>query len=561
MSKVGKVEDLNIQNILQFINQIKEVKTNAPIFHKKWINLRLRKDETEKEDIMPFLNSKMKSLNGQNYFVVPNIIKKISKTTLSKNYEKIENKISYPPTNKKALELYEESLDKTIFDQFDWSFLNNVVGFFKNHNIFTSWDAESVIKGKPFAVKSNFLRKGKLTTACSSLLQSFIAPYESTVTDRLMKAGFIPIGNTNMDEFAMGSTGEYSCYEPTSQIFSSSDKYLDSRKNNFFCPGGSSSGSAVAVQAGLSLFSIGSDTAGSVRLPASLCGIVGFKGTFGRISRYGLIDLSSAFDHVGFFTRTVKEAAYIFNLLKHQDENDYTTTDSIKTKEIKKKFAVVDIEMDEKTKLYLEKTSDFLIQQGYERKNIHLSFLKYSIPIYCIISRAEAASNLSRYNSFLYGAQKDLTSDPYEIRELFGEEVKRRIVIGNYVLHSSNIDGYYLHAQRVLQELWMTIEKEFEEVDFFLMPTAPKPWLMNHKLNPIEIYLCDIYLAFANMLGLPALSIPVGEYDDGASLGLQLVGAPMTDEEILNVGELIDNHFQGWNRLKLKIKEKIKDLY
>lgn len=405
----------------------------------------------------------------------------------------------------------------------------------------------------PFAIKDNFLIEGKKTTAASKILLNFNSPYSGTIVERLEKIAVIT-GKTNLDPFAMGSTGKHSHFGPAYS------PWVD-KNGEFLGPGGSSSGSAVAVSAGFALASSGTDTGGSIRVPASWGGFVGFKPTYGALSRYGIVDFSSFLDHPGYLTKTVWDCKYLFDQTKGIDENDLTTFDITPLKP-KKKFAILDfsnlkvngqtINCDKNLEKALEDTKNFYIKSGYECVKCEIPLIEYAAEIYCIIAYAEAASNLSRYNGIFYGDGKSypLKNDDIFLKtrtDCFENQIKRRIIIGNYFLYGENYYKIYQKAMKYLTALNQQFMNILNNCDFILMPATPKGSKSMKEIikymDPIEEILMDIFTCPANYLGIPAITIPTVLDINGNPIGIQLVSKPMGEEILFSAGELIEKFF------------------
>ena len=406
--------------------------------------------------------------------------------------------------------------------------------------------------GIPIAVKDIFCTKNQRTQAASKILQNFVPEYESTVTAKLLSENAFMLGKLNMDEFAMGSSNETSIYGPAVNPWKSKNS------DNDLTPGGSSGGSAAAVAADLCIASMGTDTGGSIRQPASFNGVVGLKPTYGRCSRWGIIAFASSLDQAGPITKTVRDSAILLNIISGHDKKDSTSEkklvpdfeafldDDIRGKKIgiPKEYQLNDTP-EEITKLW-ENGITLLKEAGAKIINISLPHTKYSLPAYYVLAPAEASSNLARYDGVRYGYRAPLESDD-SINELykmtrsegFGDEVKRRIMIGTYVLSAGFYEAYYQKALKVRS----LIEEDFNAVfssgiDVILTPTTPTPaFPLNSKIkeNPVEMYLNDIFTVPVNLAGLPAISIPTGLSKNNLPLGLQLIGPKWNEQEILNV--------------------------
>ncbi|MFL2802423.1 MAG: Asp-tRNA(Asn)/Glu-tRNA(Gln) amidotransferase subunit GatA [Paracoccaceae bacterium] len=413
-------------------------------------------------------------------------------------------------------------------------------------------DKRGKLCGIPIAVKDIFCTKNQTTQAASKILEGFIPDYESTITAKLWNENAIMLGKLNMDEFAMGSSNETSIYGPAINPWKS--------KNNdeHLTPGGSSGGSAAAVAADLCVVSIGTDTGGSIRQPASFNGVVGLKPTYGRCSRWGIIAFASSLDQAGPITKTVRDSAILLNIISGHDSKDSTSSknsvpdfeallnDDLRGKKIgiPKEYQIDDTPT-EISKLW-ENGVSLLKDAGAEVINISLPHTKYSLPAYYVIAPAEASSNLARYDGVRYGYRALLKSDG-GINELykmtrsegFGDEVKRRIMIGTYVLSAGFYEAYYQKALKVRSLIEEDFNKVFSSgIDVILTPTTPSPaFALNSKIkeSPVEMYLNDIFTVPVNLAGLPAISIPTGLSNNNLPLGLQLIGPKWNEQEILNV--------------------------
>lgn len=400
----------------------------------------------------------------------------------------------------------------------------------------------SALCGIPMALKDNICTDGLLTTCCSKILDGFKPYYDSAVWEKLKVQGAVLLGKTNMDEFAMGSTSESSCYGAP----------LNPR-NTAHVTGGSSGGSAAAVCANLAAYALGSDTGGSVRQPASFCGIVGLKPTYGAVSRYGLIAYGSSLDQIGPLTYSVKDAAVVFDAIKGVDRRDQTSKafayDNILAglnQDIKGKKIGVAEEffegIDEDMKAQIFEGIKLFEKNGAEIVNIKLPALKLALPVYYIIACAEASSNLGRYDGIRYGHRTtsyDSIDDMiYKTRsEGFGDEVKRRIMLGTYVLSSGYYDAYYKKAIVIREEINREFNDIFEKCDALIAPTAPNTaFPLNFKgASPVEMYLSDICTVPINIAGIPSISIPCGKDAKGLPIGMQIMGKKFDEKTILNM--------------------------
>lgn len=398
------------------------------------------------------------------------------------------------------------------------------------------------LEGIPIAIKDNMCTQGILTTCASRILENYIPPYNATVIEKLEQAGTIMIGKTNLDEFAMGSSCENSALKQTRNPCN-----LD------YVPGGSSGGSAAAIASNEAILAIGSDTGGSIRQPASFCGVVGMKPTYGRVSRYGLVAFASSLDQIGPFSKDVTDCALMLNSISGYDAKDSTSVNievpdfsqalvnDIKGKKIGLIKELTQAGISLPVKEALQKAVKKLESLGAIIEEVSLPTFEYAVPIYYIIAPAEASSNLARYDAVKYGlrdkSQKDLLSMYYESRKQgFGPEVKRRIMIGTYVLSSGYYDAYYLKALKARTLIKKDFEKAFNKFEVLISPTSPTiAFKAGEKTDdPLSMYLSDIATIPINLAGLPAISIPCGE-DNGLPIGLQIIGKAFDEESILRV--------------------------
>jgi aspartyl-tRNA(Asn)/glutamyl-tRNA(Gln) amidotransferase subunit A len=410
------------------------------------------------------------------------------------------------------------------------------------------------LEGLPLAIKDLFCTEGVRTTACSRILENFVPAYESTVTANLWRDGAVLLGKTSNDEFAMGSSNETSCFGPVISPW----RRRGSQQN--LVPGGSSGGSAAAVAAGLCAGSIGTDTGGSIRQPASFCGIVGLKPTYGRCSRWGIVAFASSLDQAGPFARTVRDCAVLLRSMAGNDAKDTTSVDlpvpdyeaavgaSVKGKRIgiPKEYRVSGMAAELET--LWERGTQWLRDAGAQTVEISLPMTKYALPAYYIVAPAEASSNLARYDGVRYGlrvAGSDVI-DMYERTRAagFGKEVRRRVMIGTYVLSAGYYDAYYLHAQKVRTLIKRDFERCFADgVDAILTPTTPSAAFgigEKGRADPIEMYLNDVFTVTVNLAGLPGISVPSGLDAQGLPLGLQLIGRPFEEETLFALGTVIE---------------------
>lgn len=410
------------------------------------------------------------------------------------------------------------------------------------------------LHGVPIGLKDIFVMKDVAATCGSKMLENFISPYDATVTTRIKKSGAVILGKNNMDEFAMGSSNETSFFGPVRNPW-----------NTGKVPGGSSGGSASATAAGLCTASLGTDTGGSIRQPAALCGVTGLKPTYGRVSRYGMIAFASSLDQAGPLTRSVEDAAIILNIISGRDELDSTSVDvpvpdftknlngDIKGMKIgiPKEYFVDG--MDNDVERSVLKAIQDIKSLGAEIVEISLPHTKYAISTYYIIAPCEASSNLARYDGVRYGYR---TPDADSLRDLFfrsrsegfGEEVKRRIMLGTYALSSGYYDAYYLKSQKVRTLIREDFKKAWETVDVIVAPTTPETaFNINEKTDdPIKMYLSDVLTIPCNIAGIPGLSTPCGFSSDNLPIGLQILGKSFDEDSILRVAHAYEK-VNNWN--------------
>ncbi len=408
------------------------------------------------------------------------------------------------------------------------------------------------LEGLPLGIKDLFCTKGTRTTAGSKILENFVPPYESTVTQNLFDAGAVMLGKTNMDEFAMGSANLTSAYGPTLSPWRRA-----SDPSNPLVPGGSSGGSAAAVAGRLALAATASDTGGSIRQPAAFTGLVGIKPTYGLCSRWGMIAFASSLDQAGPLTHTVSDAALMLETMVSYDAKDATSLN------VEKPSYLASLNEDVRglrvgiAKEYLEGLNEDglkLLQQGIEWLkaagavivDVSLPTTAYALPTYYIIAPAEASSNLSRYDGLRFGRRVAGNSldEMYENtrREGFGHEVKRRIMIGTYVLSAGYYDAYYIKAQKVRKLIANDFDQAFGKVDVLLTPTTPTDAFALNETpsDPVTMYLNDIYTVTANLAGIPGISVPAGLSEQGLPLGLQLIGPKFSEQRLLNTAKVIE---------------------
>ena len=412
------------------------------------------------------------------------------------------------------------------------------------------------LDGIPVAVKDLYCTKGVLTTAGSHILDGFHPPYESTVTEKLWRAGAVMLGKANLDEFAMGSSNTTSWYGPVE------NPWRRPEDNRPLVPGGSSGGSAAAVAARAALAAIGTDTGGSIRQPASFCGIVGLKPTYGRCSRWGVVAYASSLDHPGPMGRTVRDVAILLRAMAGHDPRDSTSAP----------VPVPDFEaalggdiaglrvgipreyrvdgMPDEIEVLWQQGVEWLRASGAAPVEISLPMTRYALPAYYIVALAEASSNLARYDGVRFGLRVagDSLEEMYELTRAagFGAEVRRRVLIGTYVLSAGYYDAYYLKAQRVRALIARDFARAFERVDCILTPTAPSAaFAIGEKSgDPIEMYLNDVFTVPANLAGVPAASVPAGLTGNGLPLGLQITGRAFDEETVLRVAEVLERAAQ-----------------
>lgn len=400
-----------------------------------------------------------------------------------------------------------------------------------------------LLDGIPIGLKDVIAVEGQPLTASSRMLANFVSPYDATVTRKLKAAGAICWGRLNLDEFAMGSSTENSAFRPTYNPY------------NLECvPGGSSGGSAAALAAGCAIATLGSDTGGSIRQPASFCNVVGLKPTYGLVSRYGLVAFASSLDQIGPMTRTLEDAAIVLGAIAGHDRNDST---SYPAQVPDYRSAMTAIRgpwrigipreyfgegLDPEVESAVQSAIAHYRKLGCEIRTVSLPHTQYGIAAYYIIATAECSSNLARFDGVRYGHRSIEAKDVNELyfksrAEGFGQEVKRRIVLGTYVLSSGYYDAYYLRAQKVRALIRNDFLAAYRDVDAILTPVAPTPAFRHGaKKDPLELYLSDIYTIGVNLAGLPAVSIPCGFTSAGLPMGMQLVGQPFREAELLAIG-------------------------
>ena len=414
------------------------------------------------------------------------------------------------------------------------------------------------LEGIPLGIKDLFCTKGVRTTACSRIIDNFVPPYESTVTERLFAAGAICLGKLNMDEFAMGGSNENSCFGPVINPWS---------KDVPLVPGGSSGGSAAAVCAEMCAAATGTDTGGSIRQPAAFCGIVGVKPTYGRCSRYGIMAFASSLDQAGPMGKDVRDCALLLKVMAGHDVKDSTSAfkevpdfEKVFGQDIKGLKIGIPAEyrpegLNKEVAEAWDKATAMLKARGAEIVNISLPHTKYALPVYYIIAPAEASSNLARYDGIRYGNRVDgaHVDDVYVNTRTqgFGKEVKRRIMIGTYVLSAGYYDAYYVKAQKVRRLIQNDFNEAFKHCDVILTPTSPTTaFPIGDKAmmeNPLNMYLNDVFTVSVNLAGLPAMSLPIGLASNGLPLGMQLISRAFDEETMFKAAFALE-HDAGFKR-------------
>ena len=403
-----------------------------------------------------------------------------------------------------------------------------------------------VCLGMPISIKDNICVKGTKTTCGSKVLEDFVAPYDATVTTKLKAEDAIIIGKTNLDEFAMGLTTEFSAYGPSKNPW-----------NSEYVPGGSSGGSAVAVSAQECVVALGSDTGGSVRNPASFCSIVGFKPTYGLISRYGLISYSNSIEQIGPMTRTVEDNAFLLNIIAGLDPNDNTTVDNKNVDYLSdidagvegKKIGIIS-EMTKGIDNDVSSATKNAVSQfeklGATIDEISLEMVEYSVASYYTITATEAGSNLARYDNLRYGFDFDLEGYEFnsyitKARKNFGPEVTRRMILGGFVPSAGHAGKYFLKALKVKNKLTAEINEVFKKVDLLIAPTVPiLPFKLGEKVDdPVALFLVDINTVTANLTGKPSISVPF-QITNGLPIGIQILGKPMEDKLVLQAAHALE---------------------
>ena len=411
-----------------------------------------------------------------------------------------------------------------------------------------------LLAGVPCAVKDNILVEGVKCTAGSKILENYIAPYDATVVKKLKAEGAVILGKTNMDEFAMGSSTENSAFFPT-------------RNPHDFSrvPGGSSGGSAAAVAGDMAVYSLGSDTGGSIRVPAAFCGAVGLKPTYGAVSRYGLIAMASSLDQIGPITKSVEDARIVFDVISGKDERDSTSVENSKfkipvvltQKNSKLKLKIQNLKigvlkeyfikgMDKEVERLIREAVKKFEQAGAKVQEINLPHsTDCALAAYYIITPCEISANLARYDGIKYGKSARKAKDLMEVylnsrEEGLGPEVRRRIMLGTYALSTGHYEAYYLRAQKVRTRIIEDFNKAFQKADIILTPVSPVPaFKIGEKKDPLSMYLSDIFMTAVNLAGLPGMSLPCGKAGK-LPVGLQIIGKPFEEDKILKVGEIFE---------------------
>ena len=465
------------------------------------------------------------------------------KDTLDKIYSK---KISAVELSEIFIKRIKDQKDLNTFIFFDENYVTEQAKKIDNSEV------KKNLKGIPIAIKDLFCTKNITTTAGSKILKNFKPTYESFVTKKLLDQESIFIGKTNLDEFAMGSATTTSYFGNTINPVSKDKKLV---------PGGSSGGSAAAVAANLCLGAIGTDTGGSIRQPASFCGVIGIKPTYGLCSRWGIVAFASSLDQAGVFANSIEDTAILLKEIAGYDKNDSTSANvkipdylnnlnsnmENKTVGIPTEYSLPDI--PDEINIVWEKAIKKFEKAGAKIKKISLPHTKYALPTYYIIAPAEASSNLARYDGVKYGFRSKENSSLDEMYEFtrsegFGSEVKRRILIGTYVLSAGYYDAYYLKAQKVRKLISNDFEQVFNQCDFILTPTAPSPAfpIGEKEDDPIKMYLNDIFTVPASLAGMPGISIPFGKSKDGLPLGVQLLSKHFHEQNILDAGYFLEKN-------------------
>ncbi len=412
------------------------------------------------------------------------------------------------------------------------------------------------LAGMVVAVKDNLNIRGRRTTCGSRMLENFVAPYTATAVKRLLEQDAVIIGKTNMDEFAMGSSNETSYFGP-----------VRNPHNPDYIPGGSSGGSAVAVAAKLCQTALGSDTGGSIRQPAAMCGVVGLKPTYGRVSRYGLVAFASSLDQIGPIARSVTDAAELLSVISGHDSLDSTSVpepvpdfssaleQGVEGLRIGFPREYFGEGLSSEVRQSVEKALTLLEKQGAAVEEMSLPHTDFAVATYYILATAEVSSNLERYDGARYGFRAQGIGNLEELytksrSEGFGEEVKRRIMLGTYVLSAGYYEAYYRKAQKVRTLIKQDFEEAFKKYDAIITPTSPTTaFKLGERLNdPLQMYLSDVFTISANLAGIPALSVPCGKASNGLPIGLQVLGKPFDEETVLRVGHSVETGVKSSRR-------------
>lgn len=449
----------------------------------------------------------------------------------------------------KPSELYSEVFERAANTE---SIIHGHLTLFQDENIKKAADADKryengtelgILDGIPIAIKDNINIAGYATTCSSQMLSNYISPYDATVITKLKDEGVMFTGKTNLDEFAMGSSTENSAFGPTKNPWDPSR-----------VPGGSSGGSAAVVSAGSAIASLGSDTGGSIRQPASFCGVVGFKPTYGTVSRFGLVAFASSLDQIGPITNNVEDSKILFNSMKGFDPFDATSGKESKTKQPKLNNAKIGIikelmedGISEDAKLEVQKVAKLLESQGHEIVEVSLPLTKMSISIYYLIAPAECSANLSRFDGVRYG-NRVAGNTSYEMMENtraegFGPEVKKRILLGTYALSAGYYDAFYGQALKARAMMKKEFTETYKEVDYLISPTTPSdPFKFGEKSdNQLEMYMSDLCTIPANLVGMPAISIPTGLSSNGLPLSVQIMSPANTDNTLLEFSQKLES--------------------
>jgi|SRR5581483_3249618 aspartyl-tRNA(Asn)/glutamyl-tRNA(Gln) amidotransferase subunit A len=424
------------------------------------------------------------------------------------------------------------------------------------------WRRTLPLMGMPLAIKDNICTEGVLTTCASRILGNFVPPYDATVIAKLREQGYLLLGKTNLDEFAMGSSTENSAFGPSRNPW-----------NLQYVPGGSSGGSAAAVAADECAAALGSDTGGSIRQPAAFCGVVGLKPTYGRVSRYGLVAFASSLDQIGPITKCVADAAMLLGIIAGHDPRDSTSADVpvpdylkvLKRKDLRKVRIGVPVEyfaegLDPEVDRAVKDAIGELKKLGGEIKEIKLPHTDAAIATYYVIATAEASSNLARYDGVKYGLRAKQAKDLLELymktrQEGFGPEVKRRIMLGTYALSAGYYEAYYGKAQAVRTLIRRDFDAAFKEVDLIVTPVTPTPaFQLGEKIDdPLQMYLSDIYTISVNLAGVPAISLPCGFSKAGLPIGLQIIGRPFEEEMVIRAAHAYEQ-ITNWRAKRPSIR-------